>query len=285
METSGRILLLLAVSVNCFASRTLTDEVGRTVTVPDHPHRLICLIPSAADSVYALGAGSDVIAVSDFTKYPLEAKLKPSIGVPLTPSIETIVSLHPDLVIASADTNRQDTIRQLEHIGVAVFVLDPHGLEGVLSSITSLGKALGREEEATRLVSQLRDRLDAVRARVKGKPVVRVLMPIWYDPIITIGRHAFITEIIAAAGGKSVTDDIAQEWPQISLEMVIERTPDALVLVQGSRMALINVENRPGWKTLAAIRNHRTYLVDERFELPSTVAFDAIEDLAKQLHP
>jgi len=285
MKAAGYILLMLAASVNCFASRTLVDEAGRTVILPDHPHRLICLIPSVVDDVYALGAGSDVIAVSDFTKYPQEAKLKPSIGVPLTPSIEAIVSLHPDLVIASADTNRQDTIRQLEHVGVAVFVLDPHGLEGILSSITNLGKDLGREEAATRLVSQLRARFDAVRARVKDKPAVRVLMPIWYDPVITIGKHAFITEIIAAAGGKSVTDDIAQEWPQISLETVIERAPDALVLVQGSRMAVTDIENRPGWKTLAAIRNHRIYLVDERLELPSPVAFDALEDLAKQLHP
>jgi iron complex transport system substrate-binding protein len=278
-------ILLLAASVNCVAARTLTDEVGRAVTLPDHPHRLICLIPSVVDSVYALGAGSDVVAVSDFTKYPREAMQKPSIGVPLTPSIEAIVSLHPDLVIASADTNRQDTIRELEHVGVAVFVLDPHGVEGILSSISSLGKALGREEEATRLVSQLRARLDAVRARVKDKPVLRVFMPIWYDPVITIGKHAFITDIIAAAGGESITDDISQEWPQISLETVIQRTPDALVLVRGSRMSVTDVENRPGWKTMAAIRNHRIYFVDETLELPSPVAFDALEDLAKQLHP
>jgi iron complex transport system substrate-binding protein len=284
MRTVGYILLLAA-SVNCFALRTLTDEVGRTVTLPDHPHRLICLVPSVVDNVYSLGAGPDVVAVSDFTKYPKEATLKPSIGVSLTPSIETIVSFHPDLVIASADSNREETVRQLEQVGIAVFVLDPHGVEGILSSLTSLGKALGRDEDAARLVSQLRTRLDAVRMRIRNQPVIRVFMPIWYDPIITIGKHAFITDIIADAGGKSVTDDLSQEWPQISLETLIERAPEALVLVQGSKMTLPDVENRPGWKTLAAIRNHRIYFVDERLELPSPVAFDALEDLARQLHP
>ena len=284
LRTFGQILLL-AVSVNCSASRTVTDQAGRTVILPDHPHRLICLLPSVVDDVYALGAGSDVIAVSDYTKYPSEAARKPSIGIPLTPSIETIVSLHPDLVIASADSNREETIRQLEQVGVTVFVLNPHGIEGILSSISSLGEAIGREDAATHLVSQLRDRLDAVRSRVKDKPVLTVFLPIWYDPIITIGKHAFITEIIAAAGGKSITEEIPQEWPQISLETMIERKPDALVLVQGSRMSIADVENRPGWKTLTAIRNHHVYIVDDRMELPSPVAFDALEDLARQLHP
>ena len=284
LRTLGQILLL-AVSVNCFASRTVTDQAGRTVILPDHPHRLICLLPSVVDDVYALGAGSDVIAVSDYTKYPPEATRKPSIGIPLTPSIETIVSLHPDLVIASADSNREETIRQLEQVGVTVFVLNPHGIEGILSSISSLGEAIGREDAATHLVSQLRDRLDAVRSRVKDKPVLTVFLPIWYNPIITIGKHAFITEIIAAAGGKSITEEIPQEWPQISLETMIERKPNALVLVQGSRMSIADVENRPGWKTLTAIRNHHVYIVDDRMELPSPVAFDALEDLARQLHP
>jgi len=284
LRTLGQILLL-AVSVNCFASRTVTDQAGRTVILPDHPHRLICLLPSVVDDVYALGAGSDVIAVSDYTKYPSEAARKPSIGIPLTPSIETIVSLHPDLVIASADSNREETIRQLEQVGVTIFVLNPHGIEGILSSISSLGEAIGREDAATRLVSQLRARLDAVRSRVKDKPILTVFLPIWYDPIITIGKHAFITEIIAAAGGKSITEEIPQEWPQISLETMIERKPDALVLVQGSRMSIADVENRPGWKTLTAIRNHHVYIVDDRMELPSPVAFDALEDLARQLHP
>jgi iron complex transport system substrate-binding protein len=232
-----------------------------------------------------LGAGSDVVAVSEFTKYPKEASLKPSIGVQMTPSIERIVSLHPDLVIGSSDSNREETVHQLEQVGIVVFILNPHGIEGILSSIASLGTAIGRENAAARLVSELRARLAAVRVRVKDKPVIHVFMPIWYDPVISIGKHAFITEMIAAAGGKSITDDISQEWPQISLETIIERQPDALVLVRSSRMSVRDVETRPGWNTLSAIRNHRVYLVDERIELPSAAAFDALEELARQLHP
>ena len=284
-RTGWLALLLIAMSASRLACRTLVDDVGRTVSLPDHPHRLVSLVPSVTDDLYALHAGAEVVAVSDFTKYPSEAAHKPSIGAPLTPSMEAIVSLRPDLVIASADTNREETVRQLEHLGLAVFVVNPRGIEGVLSSLLSLGGALGRLDGARDLVSQLRARLRAVEARVQTRPAVRVFMPIWYDPVITIGKHAFITEIIQAAGGKSVTDDINREWPEISLETVIERKPEALVLMKGSKMSLIEIERRPGWKTLDAVRGHRVYLVDERIELPSPVAFDAMEDLARQLHP
>jgi len=285
MRRISYLTLLIATCATCFAWRTLPDELGRKVTLPDHPHRLISLVPSVTDDVYALGAGDDIIAISDFTKYPAEAARKPSIGTSLTPSIESIVALHPDLVIASADTNREETVHQLEHLGLAVFVLNPHGIEGILLSILSLGKALDREEAATHVVSELRGRLRAVGVRVENKPAVRVFMPIWYDPVITIGKYAFITEFIQAAGGNSVTDDISLEWPEISLETVIERKPEALVLMKGSKISLAEIEARPGWKTLEAVRSHRVYLVDERIELPSPVAFDAMEDLAKQLHP
>ncbi len=285
LRIASYILLMCMASIGCFGARTVVDEVGRIVSLPDHPHKLICLVPNVADDIYALGAGADVIAVSDFTKYPKEAALKPTIGVQMTPSIETIVALHPDLVIGSADSNREETVHELEQVGIVVFVINPRGIEGILSSIAALGKALGRDDAATHLISQLRGRLEAVRARVKDKPVISVFMPIWYDPIITVGKHAFITEIIAVAGGRSITDDIVQEWPQIGLETVIERKPEALVLVRGSRMSINDVAKRPGWDTLAPIRNQRVYLVDERIELPSAGAFDALEELARQLHP
>ena len=279
------ILFFCLTSLQSFASHTVTDELGRTVVVPDHPHRLVCLIPSVVDDVYALGAGADVIAVSDYTKYPAEAKTKPRIGLPLSPSLETIVSLHPDLVLGSADTNHIQIVNQLQQYGIPVFMVDPHGIAGIYKSIRSLGMVLNRGSSASDLIARLHAQENAVRARALGKPVVRVFMPIWYDPVITIGKHAFITELIAVAGGESVTDDIAQEWPQISLEAVIARAPEAILLVKGSKMSMKDLSTRPGWSNLAAIRQGRVDYVDDRIDFPSPVAFDAMEEMAKQFHP
>jgi iron complex transport system substrate-binding protein len=237
------------------------------------------------DIVYALGAGEDVVAISDFTKYPKEALQKPSIGLPLNPSIEAIIALHPDLVLGSGDMNTLESAGHLQRLSIPVFMVDPHGIEGIYASILSLGKVLDRETDANSLVGRLRTRVQAVKARVADKPKVRVFMAIWYDPVMTIGKRAFISELIDAAGGRSVTDDITQEWPEVSLETIVTRQPDALLLMSGSNITLGELKTRPGWEHLKAVREGRVYYTDERIQYPSPIAFDVLEDLAKQFHP
>ena len=211
------VILLTSLAVPCFASRTLKDELGRVVEVPDHPHRVICLIPSVVDIVYSLGAGADVVAISDFTKYPKEALQKPSIGLPLSPSIEAIVAQHPDLVLGSGDLNVLESAGSLQRLGIPVFMVDPHGIEGIYTSIFSIGKALNREADAAALVARLRARVEAVKARVADKPKSASVHGDLVRPGHDHRQKAFIGEIIEAAGGHSVTDDIAQEWPEVSL--------------------------------------------------------------------
>src|SRR5581483_2555992 len=278
-------LFFIGLVLQCSATRTLTDDLGRRVLIPHHPHRLVCLIPNVTDTVFALGAGSDVVGVSDYTKYPPEARQKPSVGLPLSPSLETILSLHPDLVLGSGDLSLVQSVEQLEHEGIPIFMIKSHGVEGIYSSILSLGKALDRESGASQLVAHLRAREQAVQARVRGKDVVRIFMPVWYDPIITMGKNAFITELISIAGGKSVSDDIAQDWPQVSLEAIVARAPEAILLTRDSKISIQDLSGRPGWERLPAIRDHRVYYVSDKIDLPSPAAFDALEELAKQLHP
>jgi iron complex transport system substrate-binding protein len=278
-------IFVLCLAARASAERRVTDQLGRTVTVPDHPHRLICLLPSVVDDVYALGAGGDVVAVSDYTKYPEAARSKPSIGPPLSPSLETIVSLHPDLILGGGDMNRAELIDRIEKLGIPVFLVEPHGIDGIYRSLADLGTALNREAAAKDLVTSLRQRESAVRAQAKGQSAVRVLVPVWYDPIVTIGSKAYITELVELAGAHSVTDDISQEWPQVSLETILARSPDALLLVKGSKMSLDSVRGRPGWDQLPAVKNDRVYYVSDKIEYPSPVAFDALEELVSELHP
>ncbi len=285
-----RVLLLLlatliAGTVSSQAGRTLTDEVGRKVEVPDHPHRIVCLAPSVTDSVFALGAGGDVVAISDYTKYPPEALRKPSVGSTLQPSVETILALHPDLVIGIQPKGQFTSADQITRLGVPVFLVDPQGLAGILHSVASIGHALHQESQAAALVQRLQGRIEAVRVQNSGKPVPSVFVPIWYDPIITIGKHAFITEIIEAAGGRSITDDLQADWPQISMETMVARAPETLLLIRDGKMTFDVLKDRPGWSGLPAVRMHRAFYVDDRIDLPSPVAIDALEDLARQFHP
>ena len=267
------------------AARTVVDETGQRVTVPDHPHRVICLVPSVVDSVFALGAGEDVVGVSDYVKYPAEAVGKPRVGSILTPSLETVVALHPDLLLATKTEGGAAAVEKFRRMGIPIYLIDPHGIEGIFQSITDLGEALNREAQARTEVEGLRGRVARLRASVQGKPVVSVFFPIWYDPVITIGHGAFMTEMIAAAGGRSITDDLPQEWPQISMETVVARAPEALLLVRGGGVSLAVLRSKAGWRSVPAVKMGRVYLLDARMELSSPVALDALEDLARQLHP
>jgi len=268
-----------------YASRMVTDEAGRHLTLPDHPHRIVCLVPSVTDAVFALGAGADVVAITDYTKYPAAALTRPSVGNPIQPSLEVLLSLHPDIVIGIQTSSPIEALLPIERLGIPVYLVNPRGLDGLLRSITDLGVALHREQAATALITSLQHRIDAVRTRTQGRPRPSVFMPIWYDPIMTIGKHAFITEIIAAAGGRSITDDLTPEWPQLSLEALVARAPQGLLLVRGSKTTFDVLKDKPGWSALPAIQQRRVFYTDDRIELASPVAIDALEDLSRQFHP
>jgi iron complex transport system substrate-binding protein len=246
---------------------------------------LVCLAPSITDTVYELGRGEDIVGITDYTKYPPEAKQKPSVGGVINPSIETLVALKPDLVLAIGDLNNSDLVRSIEHLGIPVFVISPHGVEGIYHSIGSIGKAIDQEAQASALIARLRAREQAVRERVAGKKAPSVLFVVWSDPIITAGRGAFITELIGIAGGKSVSDDLASEWPRLSFETIVARQPEYLLLVRGSPTSLQTLQHQGAWQRLVAVKQGKVFYADDRIDFPSPLAFDALEDLAKQFHP
>jgi len=279
--------LLLLLSLQCLTARDLMDEVGRHVDAPQSPHRIICLAPSITETVFALGEGEDVIGVTDYTDYPPQARLKSSVGGLIDPSIEKIVSLRPDLVLATRELNRRETVQELDRLRIPVFVINPRGLDGILASILDIGQALNCSSRAESLVKQLEEKRRRVAARVRGLPRPTVFVLIWDDPIISVGSKSFITQAISAAGAESITADIPRASAQISLEEVVRRSPDYLLLVKGSHqeISLDELKQRAGWDRLKAVRQNRVVYTDDRLEHSSPLVFDAIEELAKELHP
>ena len=279
--------LFLLVCAPGLASRELKDELGRRVTLPDNPERVVCLAPSLTETVYALGLGAVVVGVTDFTDYPSEAKTKPSVGGLTDASLEKIISLHPDLVLAMAEINREETVDELEHVAIPVYVVSPQALQGIMASIQHIGDALNRTSDAVKLLKRLEEQRTAVVARVKGLPRPKVLVVVWYDPVITAGSKSFITDVISAAGAESVTADMPQAWPQIGLEEVLRRAPDRLLLVRGAHGGITreDLKAHAGWEQLEAVRDNHVIYMDERLFHPSPVVFDALEQLAEKLHP
>ena len=281
---SGLFVLACAPAM---VSRELRDELGRQVALPDDPQRVVCLAPSLTETVYALGLGAAVVGVTTFTDYPPEAREKPSVGGLTDASLERIISLHPDLVLAMAELNRQETVEELQHLGIPVFVVDPQGLQGIVASIQHIGDALGRSTAARGLLERLEGRRLDIANRVGRLARPKILVVIWYDPVITAGNKSFITDVISAAGAQSVAADIPQAWPQISLEEVLRRSPDWVLLVRGGHggITLEDLKARPGWAQLKAVSNSHVIYMDDQIFHPSPVVFDALEQLAKKLHP
>jgi iron complex transport system substrate-binding protein len=281
------ICLMFSVSAGRAPVRAVTDGVGRRVELPETPRRVVALTPSIAEIMYSIGAGGEIVGVTDHTDYPSEARAKPSVGGMVDPSIERIVTLRPDLVLATLESNRPTTIDGLQRLGIPVFVIRPEGLDGILEAVEQVGVALNRVSDARAAVERLRVRRQEVARRVMGFARPRVFVLIWPDPVVTVGRHAFVTEAIEAAGGQCVTSDLPQPWPRLSLEEVVRLAPDTIVLIANGHptLAIDELKTRPGWDRVPAVIAHRFIEIDARLEHSSPVVFDALEELARVLHP
>jgi iron complex transport system substrate-binding protein len=277
------IALLLCFALPSFASRVLTDETGRKVTLPDHVQRVISLTPAITNTIFSLGGGSQLIAVTDYTTYPAEARQKPSVGNILHPSLERIVALHPDVVIAMSTLNSPETIQSLERVGIPVFLVAGQNLAGIYRSIDTIGQVLGREGDARALSANLRAREQRVRAESDKGTHPRVLLLLSISPCIIAGHGAFITEMIEAAGARSVTDDIKQDWVRVSVESMLPRSPDYLLALMDAPFGIKDLQSRPGWNQMEAVRRGHIIKIDDRLQVPGPIAFDGLEELARQL--
>ncbi|HEY6290544.1 MAG TPA: cobalamin-binding protein [Terriglobia bacterium] len=269
------------------ATRSVTDETGRRVDVPVHPARIVSLAPSITETLYALGLGSKIVGDTDYCDYPAEAKQKPHVGAILNPSLEKIVDLKPDLVLGIAEGNRRETADQLARLGIPLYGLSDRSVEDVLRSIRDLGGLLDHGPEAETLASSLEQRLQNVERRGAGDPKPRVLFVTWYQPLITIGPQNFVADVIRRAGGASISSDLSGEWPRLSLEVVLARNPDVILLPrsQSYSPSLDEFRRLPGWRDLAAVKAGRVYWVSDTIIRPCPRLIDALEEVASLLHP
>jgi iron complex transport system substrate-binding protein len=277
--------LVLLLTCSAMAVRMERDQTGRTVTLPDHVHRVISLAPNLTDTVYALSAESDLVGITDFTAYPPQAaREKPSVGKLVNPSLERIIALHPDMVLALPEFNGAETIAGLQRLGIPVFLFVSGDISHIYVTIESVGRVMGRQREAASLIAELRSREAKVRAQSEARPKPSVVLVLEVDPLITAGKNAFITQMISAAGARSVTEDINQDWLQMSIEAILPRKPDYILLMKDGRITLKDMQRSPGWSSLPAVQKGRILILDNRIQIPAPVAFDGLEDFARQIH-
>lgn len=265
--------------------RTLTDARGKTITLQAVPQRIVSLIPSDTEVLYALGAGDRIVAVTTADDYPPEVKQKPTIGNVLTSDIEQILAHKPDLVVAMGSLN-QKPIDALEALHVPVLVVDPKNLTDTYASIRLLGQAVGAEAKAEQIVVDMQARLAAVQATVaQATHRPRILMLYGTDPIYTTGPDSFINDLITQAGGQNIVEKpIAINI--ISPEEVALKRPEVILC---SKSLTAKVRAMPGWaQSVPAVRNNRLYTdepEDGTLVRPAPRLVRGVEALARYLHP
>jgi iron complex transport system substrate-binding protein len=270
------------------SSLKVTDETGRVVEMPEAAHRIVSIAPSLTETLFALGLGDRVVGDTNYCDYPAQAREKPHVGGPVNPNIEQIAALHPDLVLATRAINRPATVHLLERLGIPVYATDPRTVEQVINSTKRLGELLGAGERGETLIANLQQRLNDLGRRLSGVEPATVLVVIWLDPLISVGRHTFLADALRLAGARSIID-ASQDWPNVNLEEVVRRRPEYLIFSSDDpeqvRRQVRELRDRPGWRLLDAVRRDRLIVLSEAISLTSPRLIDATEQLARALHP
>lgn len=265
--------------------------VGREMTFPAAPQRIVSLAPSNTEIVYALGLGSKLVGNTTYCDYPEAAKSVEKVGGYSTAEVEKIVALKPDIILA-ANIHVAKVVPQLISLGLPVFVVDPRSLQDVLDSITLIGKVNNVQVKAAELVKSMNDRINAVKAKTANLPDgerVRTLMLIWHDPPMTVGPNTFMFELIQLAGGTSVSKGMADGFPTMGLESIISADPQVIITTGmggADNLTLQYILNESRLKDIPARKNNRIYEVNQDWTNrmgPRVV--DGLEAMAKLIHP
>jgi iron complex transport system substrate-binding protein len=270
------------------ATREIVDETGRAIRVPQSIQRVVSLAPSLTETIYALGLQDRLVGDTDYCDYPPEALKKTKVGGGMNPSIETIASLHPDLVLVTKNFNRLETVETLKQLGIPSYATEPHTVEQIISSTQKIAEILGAPESGKSVAEEMEKRLGVLQEQLKNAAPRRVLFVVWTEPLVSIGKDTFIADALRRAGAVSIVDS-AQSWPEINLEEVARLQPEYLVFAsshsEGVSRDVDVLANRPGWRLLEAVRNRRFAVVSDAVNRPGPRIVSAIEDLARQFHP
>jgi iron complex transport system substrate-binding protein len=270
------------------AQPVFEDALGRRITVAEPPKRIVSLAPNITEILYALNIGHRVVGVTVYSDYPDEAKQKPKVGSYVNLNIEKIVSLKPDLIIGTYGGNPKATVLHLEELGFPVYVTRTETVAEMLTMIEHIGSITYTSEKASVLVNTLRERINAVTRKVRNAKHPLVLLEINAKPLITTGSGSFQHEIIGLAGGKNLAGYSPARYPQYSLEDVVRKQPDVILISTMDRSGLFEQHKAEWmrWENIPAVQKGRIYFINsDLIDRASPRIVDGLEEMARLIHP
>lgn len=219
--------------------------------------RIVSLTPAATEILFAVGAGPDVVGVSQYCNYPPPARSLPRIGSYLAPNLETIVALRPTLIVGPLTAANERTVASLRAMGYTVLLADDDSVRGIEDSIGKIGARTGHPAQARAVLTKIHAQFALVRRRLAGLPPVRVLMVVGHNPLIAVGDGGYLDDLLRAADDDNVAAKMGTEWPRISLEYVIAAAPQVILDGAMGTEARASQSFWGRFATLPAVRDHR----------------------------
>jgi iron complex transport system substrate-binding protein len=260
--------------------RSFTDDLGRTVKVPEKIESVVSLAPNLTEIVFAVGGGDLLVGVTTFCNYPADAKSIRKVGDTQKPNIETIIALKPQIVFVSTASQLEAFMKTLDQQNIAVFVAGPNTLDDIYKSIEKIGQIVGNPQKAENLVQDLKSRASAARGTIVYGSLPKVFVQIDKDSLYTIGRDSYITDIVARAGGVSATADLATAYPKISRETALAMNPDVIIVSESEG----NHDPNEAFRNSPAVKKGKVYRINaDLLSRPGPRVVDALEQIAEKL--
>lgn len=248
------------------------------------PQRIVSLVPNITEELHLLGVQDCIVGVTVYCQRPPEAQSKEKVGAVIEVNVEKILSLQPDLVIASPLTDHKQ-IQKLREVGVRVEIFQaPQDFKDLCNGFLELSCLVGREKKAREIIKQATGELEAITGKVRGLLRPQVFIQIGANPLVTAGRDSFIDDFVAFAGGVNIAGDL--KTGVYSREEVVKRNPDIILI---AKMGMAGEREKDAWvkyKTIRAVKERKIYTVDPyRFCSPTPLSFvETVKELMRLFH-
>lgn len=225
---------------NAHAEVSVRDDLGKTVRLARPAQRIVSLAPHMTETLFAAGAGAQIVATVDYSDYPEAAKKIPRVGGYSRFDLEAVASHKPDLIVAWYSGNAPAHIEKLQAMGYPLYISQPNQIADVATEIERLGQLAGTSGAAQAAATAFRERLANITARYSQRPTVRTFYQIWKQPLMSIGKNQIISDAVRLCGGENVFGKLETMAPTVTVEAVIAANPEAIV---ASGMG----DSRPEW--------------------------------------
>ena len=261
--------------------RELRDDLGRAVRLPLRIERAVSLAPNLTEIVFAVGAEDRLVGVTTYCDFPAEARAIAKVGDTQTPNVERIIALKPDLVLVSTSSQLEAFADTLASRNIAVFVTNPTNFSDVMKNLERLGELFGTQAKAQALIDKLNSRAASAEEKYAKRSPVRVFVQISKEPLYTIGKSSFLTELLTRVGGDVVTKNVETAFPVLSKETALALAPDAIILSDSSD----NTEPNEAFRNSPAVKNEKVFRVNaDILSRPGPRLVDAMEIVGAHLN-